>query len=50
MADSALFDEIKAKVNAQADKIKSGEIDVVNAQIGEEFDPSTCPRVNVKTA
>lgn len=50
VADSALFDEIKAKVNAQADKIKSGEIDVVNAQIGEEFDPSTCPRVNVKTA
>lgn len=50
VADTALFGEIKGKIDAQAEKIKSGEVDVVNAQIGEEFDPSTCPRVTVKTA
>lgn len=50
VADTALFDQIKTKVNEQADKIKSGEIKVVNAQIGEEFDSATCPRVKVKTA
>ena len=50
VADQALFDEIKAKVEAQADKIKSGEIQVVNAQIGEELDPASCPLVTVKTA
>lgn len=50
VADKELFDEIKAKVEEQADKIKSGEIKVVNAQIGEELDPTTCPLVTVKTA
>ena len=35
VADKDLFEQIKAKVNDQAEKIKSGEIDVVNAQIGE---------------
>ena len=50
VADKDLFEQIKAKVNDQAEKIKSGEIDVVNAQIGETFDPSTCPRVTIQTA
>ena len=50
VADKDLFEEIKAKVNDQAEKIKSGEIDVVNAQIGEELDPAACPRVIIQTA
>lgn len=50
VADKDLFEEIKAKVEEQADKIKSGEVEVVNAQIGEELDPTTCPLVTVKTA
>ena len=50
VADKDLFEQIKAKVNDQAEKIKSGEIDVVNAQIGETFDPSACPRVTIQTA
>ena len=50
VADKELFEEIKGKVDAQAEKIKSGEVKVVNAQIGEEFDPATCPLVTVKTA
>lgn len=49
VADSALFDEIKGKVEDQADMIKSGEVKVVNAQIGEEFDPSTTLRVTTQT-
>ena len=48
VADKDLFDDIKSKVNIQADKIKSGEIRVVNAQIGEPFDPGTCPRVRTR--
>lgn len=50
VADKTLFAELQTKLNAQAEKIKSGEIDVVNAQIGETFDESTCPRVHTKTA
>ncbi len=50
VADSKVLEEIKAKIEAQADKIRSGEIKVVNAQVGEEFDPATCPRVHTKTA
>lgn len=50
VADKELFEEIKAKVEDQSDKIKSGEIKVVNAQIGEELDPTACPRVTIKTA
>ena len=50
VADKDLFEEIKAKVNDQAEKIKSGEIDVVNAQTGEELDPAACPRVIIQTA
>lgn len=50
VADADLFQEIVTKVEGQASKIKSGEIKVVNAQIGEEFDPATTPRVTTKTA
>jgi len=49
VADKEVFEEIKGKLEAQAEKIKSGEIKVVNAQIGEEFDPATCPNVTIKT-
>lgn len=48
--DKALFDEIKQKTLAQAEKIKSGEIKVVNAQNGETLDEKSCTHVNVKTA
>lgn len=50
VADADLFQQLVDKTNEQAEKIKSGEIKVVNAQIGEEFDPATCPRITVKTA
>lgn len=48
-ADKDVFAEIQEKVNAQADKIRSGEVKVINAQIGETFDAATCPRVITKT-
>lgn len=48
VADQALWEEIKAKVNTQKEKIMSGEIKVVNAQIGEKLDPANCPRVHQK--
>lgn len=48
VADQKVWEEIKAKVEAATEKIKSGEIKVVNAQIGEEFDPATTPRVKTK--
>ena len=50
VADPDLFQQLIDKTNEQAEKIKSGEIKVVNAQIGEEFDPATCPRITTKTA
>ena len=46
--DNAVWDEIKTKLEDVKNKIISGEIDVVNAQIGEAFDPASCPNVNVK--
>ena len=49
VADKDLFEEIKGKVNEKAEQIGSGDIVVVNAQIGEEFDPATCPRVHTAT-
>ena len=45
-----IIQQLIDKTNEQAEKIKSGEIKVVNAQIGEEFDPATCPRITTKTA
>lgn len=49
VADKELFEEIKSKVNEKAEQIGSGEITVVNAQNGEEFDPESCPRVKTAT-
>lgn len=48
VADTELFNEIKDSVKTAADKIKSGEIKIVNAQIGEAFNPANYPRVNIK--
>ena len=49
VADSAVWDEIKAKTDEISKQIQDGSIDVVNKQIGEEFDPATCPHVTIKT-
>lgn len=46
--DTAVWDEIKTKLEAVKNDIVSGKIDVVNAQIGEQFDPASCPNVNIK--
>lgn len=48
VVDTAKWDEIKAKVATVAADIASGAIKVVNAQIGEEFDPTTCPNIVLK--
>jgi basic membrane protein A len=48
VADTAKWAEIKAKVAEAAENIKSGKIKVVNAQIGETFDPASCPKVRIK--
>lgn len=49
VADSAVWDEIKAKTDEASKKIQSGEIDVTNKQLGEDFDPASCPNVTIKT-
>lgn len=48
VADQDVWAEIVAKVDAATEKVRTGEIKVVNAQIGEEFDPATTPRVHTK--
>lgn len=48
VADQKVWEEITAKINTATEKIKSGEIKIVNAQIGEEFDPASTPRVHTK--
>ena len=48
VADKAKWEEIKTAVAREADKIKKGEIKIVNAQTGEYFDPASCPRVRIK--
>lgn len=48
VADADAWKEITDKLDAVKEKIMSGEIDVVNAQIGETFDPASCPNVNIK--
>lgn len=48
VADETVWNEIKEKLETVKGQIESGEIDVVNAQIGEKFDPASCPNVNVK--
>lgn len=47
--DATVWKDINNKLEAVKAKIVSGEIDVVNAQIGEKFDPASCPNVNAKT-
>lgn len=46
--DTAVWEEVKGKAEAVKQKIISGEIKVVNAQLGETFDPASCPNVNLK--
>jgi basic membrane protein A len=41
------WEDIKAEVDDLTGKVGS-EITVTNAQIGEEFDPTTCPNVNIQ--
>lgn len=48
VADKELWEIIKVKTADAAERIKAGEIKVVNAQIGEVLDPSSCPRVRIK--
>ena len=48
VVDTAKWDEIKAKVATVAADIASGAIKVVNAQIGEAFDPAACPNIVLK--
>lgn len=43
----AKWDEIWSEIEDLKSKVGT-EIKVVNAQNGEEFDPSTCPNVNIK--
>lgn len=47
VADETLWNEIIEKVHAVEEQIKSGEIDVTNAQAGETLDPATVPNVNI---
>lgn len=49
VADTAAWDEIKGKLEEVSQKIQSGEIKVVNRQLGEEFDPAGCENVVIKT-
>lgn len=49
VADASLWNEIKTKTNDISQQIQDGGIKVVNKQMGEEFDPSSCPHVTIKT-
>jgi len=46
--DAALWTEIQDKVAKVSADIQSGAIDVINAQMGDAFDPAACPNVNMK--
>jgi basic membrane protein A len=46
---AAKWDEIKAKVAAVSDKIKSGAIKVTNAQAGEKFNPMNVTNITYTT-
>ncbi|MEA5016774.1 MAG: BMP family ABC transporter substrate-binding protein [Candidatus Limiplasma sp.] len=46
--DGAKWTEIKDKLAQVSQAIENGEIQVVNAQLGETFDPATCPNVVIK--
>lgn len=45
----ATWDDIKAKVVAAADQVKSGAIKVTNAQAGEKFNPAKVPNLSFTT-
>lgn len=47
--DQEVWTEIKGKLQEISDQISNGTIDVTNKQLNEDFDPSTCPNVTVKT-
>lgn len=47
--DETVWNDIKAKVEDVKSKIESGEIKIVNKQIGEEFNASDYKNVKVKT-
>ncbi len=47
--DQETWESIKEKVAAVSKQIEDGEIDVTNKQLNEDFDPSSCPNVTVKT-
>ena len=45
--DTETWETIKAEIEDLTGKVGT-EITVVNAQIGETFDPATCPNVNIQ--
>lgn len=47
--DETAWAEIIEKVDNVRNQIINGEIDITNKQIGEEFDPSTCPNIVIKS-
>jgi basic membrane protein A len=46
--DAEKWNEIKIKLESIVDGISSGSIRVINAQIGETFNPATTPNVNLR--
>jgi basic membrane protein A len=46
--DQAKWDEILRKLRAAGEDIASGKIKIVNAQLGETFNPATCPNVRIR--
>ena len=48
VVDTAKWEEIKAQLATVSEGITSGAIHVINAQIGEVFDPASCPNVVIK--
>jgi basic membrane protein A len=46
--DGAKWNEITGKLNTVNSAITSGKIVIVNAQLGEVFDPAICPNVVIK--
>ena len=47
--DEAVWAEILEKVENVRTQIINGEIKITNKQIGEDFDPATCPNIVIKT-
>jgi len=47
--DTAVWEEIKEKVQKISEQISNGEIKVTNKQLNEEFDETKCPNVVIKT-